>query len=317
VDSTLLLSNQARTLAALENLRASPAAVFADTLQVTMSQNHPRAPLFGEEVIMATDLEACLDLYEDRFADASDFTFIFAGDLELETMRPFVEQYIASLPSLDRVENWRDVGPKPPKGVIVKSVYKGLEPQSRSVFIFTGDFEDSRANRNDFSAMTRVLQTKLRERVREELGGTYSISVSGSNGWRPEGAYTITIQFGSDPERVEELKEVVFAEIESLKRSGPGEEDLENVKESLRRTRETNLESNSYWITQLAHLYRRGHYLAEFWGYEESVEDISVESVRAAAGRYFDMGNYVQVTLYPESLKEPHRSQWTRRRDAP
>ena len=303
VDSTVLISNQTRTLAALENMRASPAAVFGDTLQVTMTQNHPRAPLLSEEVIMATDLEACLDLYEDRFADASDFTFIFAGDLELETMRPFVEQYIASLPSLDRVESWRDVGPQPPKGVIVKSVYKGLEPQSQSVFIFTGDFEDSRANRNDFSTMTGVLQTRLRERIREELGGTYSIGVSGSNGWRPTGSYTITILFGSDPERVEELKEVVFAEIESLKTSGPGEEDLENVKESLRRTRETNLESNSYWITQLAYSYQRGHDLAEFWAYEESIEEISIESVRTAAERYFDMGNYVQVTLYPESMK--------------
>lgn len=303
VDSTVLISNQTRTLAALENMRASPAAVFGDTLQVTMTQNHPRAPLLSEEVIMATDLEACLDLYEDRFADASDFTFIFAGDLELETMRPFVEQYVASLPSLDRVESWRDVGPEPPKGVIVKSVYKGLEPQSQSVFIFTGDFEDSRANRNDFSTMTGVLQTRLRERIREELGGTYSIGVSGSNGWRPTGSYTITILFGSDPQRVEELKEVVFAEIESLKTSGPGEEDLENVKESLRRTRETNLESNSYWITQLAYSYQRGHDLAEFWAYEESIEEISIESVRTAAERYFDMGNYVQVTLYPESMK--------------
>ena len=303
VDSTLLLSNQARTLAALENLRASPAAVFADTLQVTMTQDHPRSPLLSKELVMATDLDACLDLYEDRFADASDFTFVFAGDFELKTMRPFVERYIASLPNLGRVESWRDVGPEPPKGVIVKSVFKGLEPQSQSVFIFTGDFEDSRANRNDFSAMTRVLQTRLREKVREELGGTYNISVSGSNGWRPRGSYTITIRFGSDPERVEELKEVVFAEIESLQRSGPGKEDLENVKEGLRRTRETNLESNSYWITQLAHLYRQGHYLAEIWGYEESVEGITAESVRAAAGRYFDMGNYVQVTLYPESLK--------------
>jgi len=119
VDSTLLLSNQARTLAALENLRASPAAVFADTLQVTLTQNHPRAPLLSKELVMATDLDACLDLYEDRFADASDFTFIFAGDFELKTMRPFVERYIASLPNLGRVESWRDVGPEPPKGVIV------------------------------------------------------------------------------------------------------------------------------------------------------------------------------------------------------
>jgi zinc protease len=301
-DTTVLTSNQNRMLAALENYRANPMAVFSDTLQATMSQGHPRSPLISEEVIMATDLEASLALYRDRFADASDFTFILIGDMDLEVMRPLVERYIASLPSLNRVESWRDVGPDPPKGIIEKAVYKGMEPQSQSVFIFTGGFEDSRANRNDFSAMNTVLQTKLRERVREELGGTYSIGVSGSNTWRPEGEYTITIQFGSDPERVDELKEVIFEEIRNLQTLGPDAEDLANSIEARRRTRETNLESNSYWATQLAHIYRGGEDLSYFWGFEDSLDDVTPETVKAAAQRYFNLENYVQVTLYPESM---------------
>jgi zinc protease len=302
-DTTVLISNQNRMLSSLENYRANPMAVFSDTLQATMSQGHPRSPLISEEVIMATDLEASLELYRDRFADASDFTFILIGDMDLEVIRPLVEKYIASLPALNRVESWRDVGPTPPKGIIEKAVYKGMEPQSRSVFIFTGDFEDSRANRNDFSAMNTVLQTKLRERVREELGGTYSIGVSGSNTWRPRGEYTITIQFGSDPERVEELKEVIFEEIRNLQTDGPDAEDLANAIEARRRTRETNLESNSYWATQLAHIYRGGQELSYFWGFEASLDDVIPETVRAAAQRYFNLENYVQVTLFPESMK--------------
>ncbi|NNM06332.1 MAG: insulinase family protein, partial [Gemmatimonadetes bacterium] len=302
-DSTLLASNQARTLAVLENRRASPAAVFSDTLQVVMTQNHPRAPLISEELVMATDLEASLELYKDRFADASDFTFIFVGDLELDTMRPLVETYLASLPSLNRVETWRDMGPESPKGVIEKSVYKGMEPQSQSIFVFTGDFEDSRANRNDFSAMNQALQTKLRERIREELGGTYGVSVGGSNSWRPTGSYTITIRFGSDPMRVEELRQVVFDEIELLQAAGPDPEDLENVKEALRRSRETNLESNAYWAGQIAALYRQGRDFSEFWDYEMSIDAITPETVKAAAQRYFDLENYIQVTLFPESMK--------------
>ncbi|MGD2122287.1 MAG: insulinase family protein [Gemmatimonadota bacterium] len=302
-DTTVLVSNQNRMLALLENYRANPMAVFSDTLQATMTQGHPRSPLISEEVIMATDLEASLELYRDRFADASDFTFIFVGDLDVEAMRPLVETYIASLPSLNRVERWRDVGPTPPKGVIEKAVYKGMEPQSQSVFIFTGDFQDSRTNRNDFSAMNTVLQTKLRERIREELGGTYGVGVSGSTDWRPTGEYSIAIQFGSDPERVEELKEVIFQEIQLLQTLGPDAEDLANSIEARRRSRETNLESNSYWATQLAEMYRRGQDLSYFWDFEASLEEVTPESVRAAAQRYFDLENYVRVTLYPESMK--------------
>jgi zinc protease len=244
-----------------------------------------------------------MELYRDRFADASDFTFVFVGDLDLGTMRPLVERYIASLPSIGREESWRDVGPESPRGIIEKSVYKGMEPQSQSIFIFTGAFEDSRENRNDFSAMNTVLQTKLRERVREELGGTYGINVMGSNTWRPEGEFSIAIQFGSDPLRVEELKGVIFQEIRNLQNLGPDPEDLANAIEARRRSRETNLESNGYWATQLAHMYRAGQDLSYFWGFEASLDRVTPETVKAAAQLYFDLENYVQVTLYPESMK--------------
>jgi zinc protease len=151
--------------------------------------------------------------------------------------------------------------------------------------------------------MNEVLQTKLRERIREELGGTYGVGVSGSNSWRPTGEYSITIQFGSDPERVNELKEVIFQEIRNLQTLGPDSEDLANSLEARRRSRETNLESNSYWVTQLAHMYRQDQDLSYFWGFEASLEEVTPESVRAAAQRYFDLENYVQVTLYPESMR--------------
>ena len=302
-DSTMFLSMQARMRAIIENWGANPMSAFSDTLQVTMTQNHPRSPLVSEALIDVMDLQASFDLYKDRFADASDFTFVFVGNLDMSIMRPLVERYLGSLPSIDRIETWRDVGPKFPDGVIVKSVYKGMEPQSQTVFIFPGPFEDSRANRHTFQSMNSVLQIKLRERIREELGGTYGVSVGGTNTWRPESVYSITINFGCDPERVEELNKVVFEEIENLKTNGPGEEDLNKVKESQRRTRETNMEQNGYWLSQIAFRYQRGDDPTDVLGFEAFIEALTPEMVQEAAKLYFNMNNYIQVTLYPETEK--------------
>lgn len=300
-DSTMFLSMQARMRAVIANRGANPMAAFSDTLQVTMTQYHPRAPLVSEAMVDVMDLQMSFELYKDRFADASDFTFVFVGNLDLSIMRPLVERYLGSLPSIDRIETWRDVGPKPPEGVIVKSVYKGMEPQSQSVFIFTGPFEDSRANRHAFQSMNSVLQIKLRERIREELGGTYNVGVNGSNTWRPTPVYSISISYGCDPERVEELKKVVFKEIEKLKSNGPGEEDLNKVKESQRRTRETNLEQNSYWLSQLAFRYQKGQDPTDVLGFEVFIEALTAEMIQESAKLHFNMDNYIQVTLYPET----------------
>jgi zinc protease len=302
-DTTIFQSVLDRAKSTLENRGASPAAAFSDTLSVTINQNHPRTPLVSEEALMATDLDACLELYKDRFADASDFTFVFVGDLELDTMRPLVERYLASLPDLDREETWRDVGPVPPEGVIIKSVYKGMEPQSQTVLFFSGPFDNIRQNRTAFSAMNGTLSTRLRERVREELGGTYGISVSGVNTLRPQERYSVTIRFGSDPERVDELKAVVFEEIRNLQENGPDPEDLANAMEAMRRARESNLETNGYWLGQLTSLYEAGEDPSMIWGYEETIDALTVEMIAEAARRHFDFENYVQVTLYPEDMR--------------
>ena len=62
-------------------------------LQTTLAQNHVRAQPFNAALVEKMNLEKSLAFYKDRFADASDFTFIFVGSFDLPTMRPLVEQY--------------------------------------------------------------------------------------------------------------------------------------------------------------------------------------------------------------------------------
>jgi zinc protease len=79
-----------------------------------------------------SDLDKSLAFYKERFADTDDFIFVFVGNLDLSKMKPLVERYLGALPATDREENWRDIGVRPPEGVIVETVYKGIEPQSQT-----------------------------------------------------------------------------------------------------------------------------------------------------------------------------------------
>jgi len=188
----------------------------------------------------------------------------------------------------------------PPTGVIRKEVRKGVEPQSQTRIIFTGPFEYTRENRLGMRVMTGALEIRLRELIREELGGTYGVGVSGSYEKFPEAAYAVQISFGSDPERVEELIEAIFEEMKSFSTEGPTPEELQAVTEKERRARETNLQENGWWVAQLRFADQYGsdpRFLID----ESLLAGVTAETIRNDAQRYLRMDNYVQVSLFPET----------------
>src|SRR6185437_14619248 len=101
----------------------------------------------------------------------SDFTFVFVGNVDLTTLKPLVEKYLASLPSTGRHETYKVVGNGPPSGVIEKIVHKGTEPKANTVIEFTGTCESTPENRLAMLALDDVFQIKLNETLREQLGG--------------------------------------------------------------------------------------------------------------------------------------------------
>jgi zinc protease len=270
-----------------------------------MSQDHPRRQPETIETLEQADLEGSLEFYRDRFADAGDFTFVFVGSLDLAAMRPLVERYLGGLPSTGREETWRDVGVRPPSGIVEETIYRGLEPVGRTRVAVTGPIELADvAERTLLAAATRVLQVRLRDVLREDLGATYNVAVSSGTAWRPEQTYSVIVEFTSDPARVDELVATVFAEIDALRSEGPTESQVADVREAMRREYELNLERNAYWVGLLAASYQFGFDTGEEWerAYPASIESLSPDTVRDAAQRYIDTESYVRLSLLPESM---------------
>jgi zinc protease len=213
-----------------------------------------------------------------------------------------VETYLGSLPDLDREESWVDLGIDPPTGVIQKEVRKGVEPQSQTRIIFTGPFDYTPENRVGIRILASVLDTRLREVVREEMSGTYGVNVGRSYRLFPEPGYSIQISFGSDPERVDELVNAIFSEIENLQENGPAAEAVQAAKEQERRTKETNLEQNGWWATQLRFAFEQGsdpRLLVD----DSFLDGVTPETVHAGARLWLRLDNYVQVSLFPEGTR--------------
>jgi zinc protease len=302
------LESQMKTM--LANRQSSPEWAFRQTLQTALAQNHYRSRPMTPEMVDEMDLQKSFAFYKDRFADASDFTFVFAGNFEPSAMKPLVEQYLGALPSLHRIESWKDVGITPPRGVVEKTVRKGIEPKSEAGIVFTGPFQFDSPHRVALDALGVVLERRLRETLRDALGGTYGVQVDANASKIPKDRYDITIDFGCDPERTEELVKTLFREIEALKAKGPGDKEVSDAREALLRQHETELAQNTLLVSQISEMYEDSEDVQEFFDLPRAYANLTAAAVQDAARRYLDTGNYVRVTLYPEKMpKVPARDQ--------
>jgi zinc protease len=298
-DSAAYLSYISRLKAILENRSANPQSAFEDTIEVTMAQHHPRRQPWSNALLEKMSLDRSFKIYKNLFGEAGDFTFVFVGSFKTDDIKPLVLKYIASLPNLHENRHWSDVGIRPPKGKIEKSVARGIEPKSSVRLIFTGPFDWTLQNRYQISSMASVLSIKLREAMREDKGGTYGVGVNPSVERYPIPEYRFTISFGCAPERVDELIKTAWEQIDSIKQFGIGDLYITKVKEMELRERETSLKENGFWLSNLKSCFDNKEDPGRILTYPERVASLSSSMVQKSAQKYLDTSNCVRVVLYP------------------
>jgi zinc protease len=305
VDTSAFLAFKSQMRAMLANNKNDPESVFGDTVEATMSQRHPRVHLLSAELLDSVDLKKSFDIYRDRFADASGFTYFIVGSFKLDSVRPYVEQYLASLPSLHRNEKVKDNGIRPPSGVVGKTVRKGVEPKAETTLIFTGSCSYSYANRYAVDALTELLNIRLREVLREEKGGTYGASAGGSCSNIPYEHYNVSVEFGSSPERVEELVTAVFKVFDEIKAGTVSDSNLTKIKEIHLREHEVGLKQNASWLNAMSDADEDHRDQRDFLRYPELVKGLTREMIRDAARLYLRPEQYARFTLLPEPAAKP------------
>jgi zinc protease len=286
--------------AALANRQALPEAVFEDALNAAVTQNHLRARPMNADLVAQMNLEKSLAFYKDRFADASDFTFVLVGSFDLPTIKPLVERYLGSLPALHRKEAGRDVGIRPPQGVVDRQVTKGSTPKSQVGVVFTGPFQNNQKNRLIVRTMANTLAGNLQRVLREDLGGTYGVSVVSDFTKLPVEEYRVTITFACDPARTQDLVKALFDVVEDFKTTGPSTGQAADAQAALRRDYETDSRQNAFVLNQLAFAYQYDEPVPDPSSLRGLYEQLTVPVLRDAARTYLDMTRYVKVVLVPE-----------------
>ena len=285
------LANQQKTL--------TPEKVYNDSLSALLSNYAPRSMPMTLERMEKIDANRAFEIYKERFADASDFTFFFVGNFKNEEIKPLLEKYLGGLPSTKRKETYKDLGIRPPKGKVEKTLYKGTEAKARVTMVWSGDAETSPENDTQVEALSEVLEIKLIEKLREEESGVYGVGVSGTTQKIPAKRYNFRIAFQCAPENVEKLVNRTLAEIQKIKDSGAEAGDIEKFKAETKRQTETQLRDNGFWLGYLQGQYQDGDDVKDVLKEDERMKKVTVESTKMAAKKYF-ADNFIKVIMLPE-----------------
>jgi zinc protease len=300
-DSAAFVSFVTRNKMIMSNLMSNPQYYFADKSTKIMTQNHPRGGGFPTvEELDKIDLDLGMKIYKERFANAGDFVFFFVGNFNVEEITPMLELYLASLPANGEAEKFKDLGIRPPKGVVKEVVKKGTDQKSLVTINFTGEKPYEKESNYAFRSLGELLTIKLVEILREDKSGVYGVGANGSTSKYPYESYTMRISFPCAPENVDDLIASTMAEIEKVKANGVSAEDLNKIKETQRRDRQENLKTNNYWLGMLSAYYRNGSSLDGFYDYEKQVDALTSDDLKKVANELLKMDNYVQIVLMPE-----------------
>jgi zinc protease len=295
-----VVSSQVKSL--LANQQASPDVVFNQTVDAALSGNNVRRQPETPATVDQWNLDTSLAFYKARFADASNFTFVFVGSFTPESIKPLVEKYIGSLPATHAHETFRDIGVNPPAATVDKTVQKGIAPKSEIAIVFSGPFDYDDPHRLAMRAMTLVLQSRLLDTIRQELGGTYSITAVGSTQKLPHPQYSVKIDWTCDPARVPDLVKAVFQEIEGVKTTSLGPEQMNIIRGVLLRQFETNIQDNGFLLNQISQRYAEGDvaHLSAITNFPDRLGMLTGNDIQQTARTYLNTDRYVKVTLMPE-----------------
>ena len=289
-----------RLTIAVEALDRDPFSQFGLRIQKLLSGDHLRAQPHTPESVAEIDHGRAIEFYRSRFADFDDFTLLFVGDIDLNRLRSLVETYLAGLPSLPDAERPRDLQVKRPSGRVRDVVRAGREQQSVVSILFHGPYSWSRENNLHIDALASVLDIVLNEEIREELGGTYSISASSNVVRLPRPEYFVRISFGAAPQRVDALIERVLELVTEIRAGAIKPEWITRVRNTRLNEYRVALEDNRFWISSLRSLDRNELDAGLLLTVDEQIGALTPEIIGEAARNFLNPERYLQVVLLPE-----------------
>ncbi|MBR1640161.1 MAG: insulinase family protein [Treponema sp.] len=293
----------------VKNFGASVNDVSNEQSKKFFYDDKPYYILYNRDFVSKLNKQRAEEIFRERFSNIADFKFVIVGDFNEKKLLDLLRAYIGSIPGdKDKTEECKFVYYSLPEGEKTAFVRKGNEPQAQVQIMFrcnkpqAADVNEGFLDNELLNQFASLVDTRVREVLREDLGGIYYANVSASSDGYPERQFTFTVSFGCEPSRVMELKNQVIATVAELQATPVEKSYTDNIAEIYRRNIETNMFDNGWWMTRLKNVYvdttEPESVISDI---QKKVPDmITPEKMQEIANLYLDTQNYFFGYLIPE-----------------
>ena len=295
-DTTAFNGELNRMESFLTNREASPQVGYNDTTRVILYGNHPRVEPLRREHLKSIDYDRIMQIYRERFSDASGFKMVLVGNVDMDALRPLLCQYVATLPSHGRKETFADTYPRVRDANETHVYHKKANTPSALVNIYY-TFAEPFAPKTDLELdfFARVLAIAYTDSVREEKGGTYGVSVSYQMGRTTTPNSLVKITFRTDPKKYDELIPIIYQQIENIAKNGPLPSSMDKVRKYLRKAYGQNVRDNGYWDYVIYNHLRHGiDYDTDF---EQVLDSVTATDVQRVANDLLRQNRRIEITM--------------------
>ena len=284
----------------LEGKQKDPSTALSDSLLVAMYGHHPRALSFKPDDLNKIDYDRSMEIYKERFEDASDFTFYLVGDFNPDSIKPFIEKYIGALPTTYSKEKYVDRKKYLRKGNYENNFTRKMEtPKSTVVAILHTPQKATTKKEIEMDMLNQILRMIYTEEIREKEGGTYGVSVKGAVVRIPKQLAHLQISFTTNPERRDHLTKLVLDLFANFTEKGPAPEMVDKVRQYMLKRHNEQLIENSYWMDMLTSYYWENE--NKHTNYEKILNNTSSKDIQRLAKKILNSGNVIQISMTGES----------------
>lgn len=283
--------------------RSNPVHIMGDSIHANVYGGHILGKHVTDKELDEVSYDRIMDIYRDRFKDFSDFTFYVVGAFDEDSLRRYVETYIASLPGNGRMERPRDIGYRYVPGRVDKRWATPMEvPQTICYSFYNHPCEYTLDNILTGRALSQLIKTTLRRDLREKRGWTYGIQGhiginAGMNGDDPA-SLLMPVYIRVSPENADSTFAIVDATVRAM--ADPANinaADLEAVKSQMLKNIPDNRRDNGYWIVLMKAADQFGQDLNS--DFEKTVNAMTPETVAAFARRYLVPASRMTLRMAP------------------
>ena len=167
-------------------------------------------PVASQETLDALTAESLLERYKPRFASVDDLVVVVAGDVDRETVERLARTYVGTLPA-GEPDSYVNRRPPAPDEIVRQEVELGPDSQATALELYHEVLMDiDPAVEVALEVLDVILDARLVNDVREDIGATYSVSVELSSYFTPEQGIQSSLVASGAPERMAEIEAEIF-----------------------------------------------------------------------------------------------------------